>query len=90
MLENPLPRARLGPATESPVYVLPVTKSLAIEHRFNEQPVVRSGHPDQALLSGQEVLDPLPLVVARNATSVSSQQACTPLNRRNRRVGTSY
>jgi hypothetical protein len=75
MLENPLPRARLGPATESPVYVLPVTESLAIEHRFNEQPVVRSGHPDQALLSGQEVLDPLPLVVARNATSVSSQQA---------------
>src|ERR1019366_4037018 len=56
MHENPLPDSRLGPTAEAPMHVLPVPEAVrqvsprdarakTIEHRLDEQPVVRRRHP---------------------------------------------
>ena len=75
LLEDALPDAGFGPAGEAPVHVVPVAEPLgqvaprdagtvAIQHRFDEQAVVRRGHADMALAARQQLLNPLPLVVA--------------------------
>src|SRR4029077_8437307 len=39
--------------------------AVAIQHRLDEQAVVRRGHADMSLPPRQQVLDPVPLVVAQ-------------------------
>jgi hypothetical protein len=75
MLKYPLPDTGFGPTAEAPVHVDAIAEAfgqiapwhaspIAVENRFDEQPIVRCRDPDSALASGQQVLDPLPLVVA--------------------------
>jgi hypothetical protein len=77
MLEPSLPDTTFGPTAEPPVYLNTVTEPLrqiapwhacpiTIEHRLDEQTIVRCGHPDRAFAPGQQVLDPFPLVVAQS------------------------
>ena len=42
----------------------------AVQHRFDEQPIVRRGHPDRAFAPGQQVFDPLPLVVTQSGECI--------------------
>jgi len=39
--------------------------AVTVEHRLHEQPVVLGRHPDVAFTARQQVLDPIPLVVAQ-------------------------
>jgi hypothetical protein len=77
MLKHPLPNAAFGPTAEPPVHLNSVTeplrqiaprhpRTITIEHRLHEQPIVRRGHPDRPFPPGQQVLDPFPLVVAQS------------------------
>src|SRR5688572_15980345 len=74
--ENPFPCPGLRPAAEAGVHLLPRTEPLrqiapgdagavVEEHRLNKQAVVLRGDPDVPLTAGQQVLDPLPLVVTQ-------------------------
>ena len=83
MLEDLLPDAGLGPAAEALVRILPVAEALrqiapgdpgavAIEHRLDESTVVFGSHADMADPPRQQVLDPLPLVVAQSLSGHAS------------------
>src|SRR4029077_11307662 len=74
MLKHPLPDTAFGPTAEPSVDLCPLTEPLrqiapwhpgtiAVQHRLNEQSIVRRGHPDRAFAPGQQVFDPLPRVV---------------------------
>src|SRR3712207_5789927 len=76
MVEDPLPHAAPGPAAEPGVDLLTVAEPLwqippgnagavSIEHGLDKQPVVLGRHPDMLLATGQEVLDPFPLVITQ-------------------------
>src|ERR1700730_2734587 len=45
------------------------TRSVAVEHRFHEQPVVLCRDPDMALAPRQHILDPIPLIVPQPITT---------------------
>jgi hypothetical protein len=75
MLKHTLSDTRFGPSAEAPFHVLPVAQTLrqvapgdagaiAIEDGLDEQAVVRGGHANRAKPAGQQVLDPVPLVIA--------------------------
>src|SRR6516162_2709186 len=77
MLEEALPHPFTGPAAELPVRVLPVAKpfrqiaprnagAVAVEHRFDESAIVVGGDADITGFAGQQVLDSLPLVIAKS------------------------
>ena len=42
---------------------------VAIQHRFDEQPVVTCSHADMALTSGQQGFDPFPLIISKGVTT---------------------
>ena len=76
MLEEALPHPFFGPAAEPLVGVLPVAKpfrqiaprnsgAVAVEHRFDESAIVVGGDADITGFAGQQVLDSLPLVIAK-------------------------
>ena len=76
-LKNTRPDAGCGPATEAPMHVFPVAEAfrqiaprdagpVAIQHRFDEQAVIRCRHPDRTLSAWQKILDPVPLIVAKS------------------------
>src|SRR6201998_2418797 len=76
VLEEALPHPFFGPAAEPPVGVLPVAKPLrqvapgssgavAVEHRFDESAIVVGGDAYITGFAGQQVLDSLPLVIAK-------------------------
>jgi hypothetical protein len=78
--ENPLENAALGPSVEALIEDLPVAKSLgqiaprdagakSEENGFDEQPIVRRRAADMALAARQNVLDPIPLIVAQPISS---------------------
>ncbi len=80
MLKDPLPDSSFGPAAETPVHIVPVTKALrqvtpgnagtvAIQHRLHEQAVVGRCNTDPTLLPRQQVFDPVPLVIAKCVTA---------------------
>jgi hypothetical protein len=86
MVEDPFPGAGFGPAAEAPVSVLPVAEAfrqiapgnageVAIQHRFDEQAVICCGHPDRTLLARQQVLDPVPLLVAKSISAHRSARS---------------
>jgi len=77
------------------VHLLPVAEALrqvapreagavAEEHRLDEQPVVLGRDPDMAISAGQQVLDPLPLIIAQGMAAHGSvpSAAKPPQNRR--------
>ena len=64
MLEQPLPDTAFGPTAEPSVDLYPVAKPLrqlaprhpgtiAVQHRLDEQPIVRGGHSDRTFAPGQ-------------------------------------
>jgi hypothetical protein len=76
VLEEALPHPFIGPAAEPLVGVLPVAKpfrqiaprnsgAVAVEHRFDESAIVVGGDADITGFAGQQVLDSLPLVIAK-------------------------
>ena len=80
MLEDALPDAGFGPAAETPLGVLPPaqafrqvapgnTGAVTIQHRFDEQAVIGGGDPDRTFPARQQVLDPVPLVVAKSVAA---------------------
>jgi hypothetical protein len=77
MLKHQLPHTAFGPTAEPQVDLCPVAEPLrqiaprhpgtiTIRYRLHEQPIVRRGHPDRAFASRQQVLDPIPLIVAQS------------------------
>src|SRR5215470_3068620 len=79
-LENPLENAALGPPVEALIDDLPVAKALGQitprdagskpeENGFDEQAIVRRCAAHMALAARQNILDPIPLVVAQCITS---------------------
>jgi hypothetical protein len=86
MLEDPPPHPFLGPPAVAPMGVLPIAESLwhvapgdagaiAIEHGFDEAPVVLCGNTRIAKFAGQQVPYPFPLVVAQ---SISGHRSACP------------
>src|SRR3984957_6577328 len=78
--ENPLENAALGPSVEALIDDLPVAKALGQitprdagakpeEDGFDEQAIVRRRTPPMAFAAGQNIFDPIPLVVAQCITS---------------------
>ena len=74
-LENPLKNPALRPAAETLMHALPIaearrqiaprnTGSEPVQNGFNEQPVIRRSTSDMAFATRQNILDPIPLVVA--------------------------
>jgi hypothetical protein len=78
--ENPLENAALGPSVEALIDDLPIAKALRQiaprnagakpeENGFDEQAIVRRPTAHMALAAGQNIFDPIPLVVAQGITS---------------------
>jgi hypothetical protein len=71
-VEHPLPDPGLCPAREPRVHLIGSPRqvtprnagAIAVEDRLDEQPVIACGHPDRARAAGQQVLNPVPLIVA--------------------------
>src|ERR1700722_6392531 len=77
ILKHPLPYTAFGPTAEPQMDLHPVTEPLrqiaprhpgtiTIEHGLAEQPIFRRGPPRRTFTSGQQVLDPLPLIVTQS------------------------
>ncbi|GBR52466.1 hypothetical protein AA11825_2248 [Acetobacter pomorum DSM 11825] len=75
MAKYPFDHTSFTPAAQSPVHVFPVpetgrkvapwnARTIAIQHSFYEKAVVCSSASDMTLTTGEEVLYPLPLVIA--------------------------
>src|SRR3954453_22046687 len=75
-LKDPLPDAGSGPAAEAAMDVLAVTKArrqiapgdagaIAVEDGIDKQAVVRGSHANRTRPAGQQIPDPLPLVVTK-------------------------
>jgi hypothetical protein len=88
LLEQPFPDPAFGPAAEATVGVFPIAEPLrrvapndpgagSIENGLDKPTVVAGGCADISWLSGQQVLDPLPLIVAKSI-SVMRQPSIQP------------
>lgn len=75
-LENPCRHAAFSPSTIAPVGRSPApvafrqitprnAGTIAVDDGIDEQPIVGSRPADVSLSAGQEILDPLPLVVGK-------------------------
>ena len=84
--ENPLENAALGPSVEALIDDLPVAKALGQiaprnagakpeENGFDEQAIVRRHAAHMAFTARQNILDPIPLVVAQ---CISSHRSAPP------------
>src|SRR6266852_7877896 len=80
VLENLLPDTGFGPSAEALMHVLPIAEALrqitprhtgaiTIQHRLDEQSVVRRRHAHMTLLPRQQVPDTLPLIVTHPIAS---------------------
>jgi len=83
MLEHPLPDAAFAPARvasmDHPEVSEPLRQvsprnpgAVPVSHRFDEQPVILGRPANMPLASGQEILDPVPLVVTSRIASCHS------------------
>src|SRR3954454_7688485 len=43
--------------------------TVAVQNGLDEEPVVTCGHPDRALPAGQQVLDPVPLIITQSVAA---------------------
>jgi len=84
--ENPLENAALGPSVEALIDDLPVAKALGQiaprnagakpeQNGFDEQAIVRRRAANMAFTARQNILDPIPLVVAQ---CISSHRSAPP------------
>jgi hypothetical protein len=75
MLEHPLPDARLGPTGKARMNRFPRAEalrqvapghagSITVQNRLDKKTIVLGGHAHIPLTSRQQILDPLPFVVA--------------------------
>jgi hypothetical protein len=82
-LEHTAPHAAAGPSAEARMDRLPIAEalrqvtpgnacSIAVDHGIDEQTIVLGGHPDVTLTSGQDVPDPVPLVIANGVATHQS------------------
>ena len=80
VFEDLLPNAILRPAAEACMHGRPGTETIrqiapryagaiAVEDRFDKQPIVLGGHPDMAFTAGQKVFNALSLVVAQGVAA---------------------
>ena len=80
MLEDPLPDSRLRPPAETPVHVFPIPEAfrqiapgypgaIAVQHRFDEPPVVDRGHANPTLAPRKQVPDAVPLIIAKSVAA---------------------
>ncbi len=89
MLEDPLPDSRLRPLAEAPVHVFPIPGAfqqiapeypgpIAVQHRFDEPPVVDRGHANPTLAPRKQVPDAVPLIIAKSVAAHRSapERAC--------------
>ena len=78
--KDALPHAPFAPArvaqmhdakvTKAPGQVLPGdARAVAVQHRFDKQPVISRRHAHMALAPGQQVLDAFPLIVSQCISS---------------------
>ena len=78
--EHALPNPVFGPAAEPPMGILPAagalgqvappnSRAIPIEDRFDKAPIVLGGCADISQLPWEQVLDPLPLIVAQSIPS---------------------
>jgi hypothetical protein len=81
--KDPLDDTAFTPAAQTPVHVFPVPETgrkitpwnagtVAIQHGFHEQTIVRSRAANMTFTTRKKVLYPLPLVVAQTITAHSS------------------
>jgi hypothetical protein len=86
MLKDAVPDTGFGPAGKATVHVFEVpealrqvapgdTGAIAVEHSIDKQTVVRSGHANRTGPTRQQVLDPVPLIIAE---SVSAHRSAFP------------
>src|SRR5260370_2481046 len=79
-LKQLLPHAALGPAREARMYLDRVAKAfgqvpprnarpITVDHRLYKQPIVLGRYPHMPLTSGQNILDPVPLVVPKGVAA---------------------
>ncbi len=72
--------SRLRPPAEAPVHVLPIPEAfrqiapgypgpIAVQHRFDEPPVVDRGHANPTLAPGKQVPDAVPLIIAKSVAA---------------------
>ena len=99
--EHRAPHAALGPSAKARVNRLPIAEALrqvapwnagaiAVDHGVDKQPIVLGGHPDMTVTSGQKILDPIPLVVAKRVTAhLSAPRQPTARNHAPRPLGSS-
>jgi len=91
MFEDLLPDPALGPAAEPTMGILPITEALrqiapwdagavTIEHRFDESAIVLRAGANMADPPRQQVLDPLPLVIAQSISGHRSAFAKADLS----------
>ena len=77
VLEQALRYPLLGPAAEPPVGVFPIAQSfrqvapgnsgaVSVEDGFDESAIIVGGYADIFRFSGKQVLDPLPLIIAKS------------------------
>jgi hypothetical protein len=82
MPENPFDHAAFAPATQSPVDVLPVTKTdrqvtlgnagtVTIQNRFHGQTVIGSRSTDMTFATREKIFYPFPLAVTQAISSHS-------------------
>ena len=45
---------------------------IAVQHGFDEQPIIARCHADRSFPAGQQVLDPFPLVIAKGVAAQES------------------
>src|SRR5215469_8105099 len=97
--EDILPCAALRPARKSRMNLDRITKTfrqvapgyacaITVKYRLDEQPVIPGGDADMAFTAGQNILDPVPLIVPKGvATHLSAPNQLTPHESRRYSLG---
>jgi hypothetical protein len=77
VLKQAPPHSLLGPPTEAPVRILPIAESfrqvapgnsgaVSVEDGFDKSAIIVGGYADISRYSGKQVLDSLPLIIAKS------------------------
>jgi hypothetical protein len=79
-LKQLLPHPAFGPARETRTYLDRVAKAfgqipprdagpITVDHRLYKQPIVLGRYPHMPFMSGQNILDPVPLIVPKGVAA---------------------
>src|SRR5436190_9059461 len=98
-LKQLLPHPTLGPAREARMYLDRIAKAfrqvpprdagpITVNHRLHKQPIVLGCYPDMPFTSGQNILDPVPLIVPKGvAAHLSAPNQLTAYESRDNMLG---